>query len=319
MTDPWLSILMPTYNGQAHLADALDSVLRQGDEGIECIVVDDGSTDATLSILDSYKAKLRMRILAAPRSGNWAANTNMALSAAGGSFVSILHQDDMWMEGRLRAIKKLTEQFPEINIFISPSRYVNMKGERVGLLRCPLPALPVMIDADTMIERLLIQNFISIPAPVFRRETALSCGGLDGGFWYASDWDLWLKMAALGRIGYYPAPLSEFRVHPYSLTVTRSDDIEEFRRELETVLERHLKAWKVTGRVKDPVVRAARFSIEMNVFLASLFHGKKGSLFKLLSSFIGMPLEWHRYLRDSRLTERLFGRVRGAMEKAYEV
>ena len=310
MTNPWLSVLIPTYNGEAHIRDALDSVLRQGDEGVECIVVDDGSTDPTLSILDSYKNKLRMRVLSAPRSANWAANTNLALSAAGGDFVSILHQDDLWLEGRLQTIKKLMKQFPSINVFLSPAWYINIKGERVGLLRCPLPSLPAMIGADAMLEHLLIQNFISIPAPVFRRNIAVSCGGLDSNFWYTSDWDLWLKLAAFGKIGYCSIPLSAFRIHPHSLTVMRSNDVEGFRRELESVLERHLKVWKTTGTLKKSVRRAAYFSIEMNVFLASFFHDRKSDAFKLFSSFIGMPFEWHRYFRDSRLTERLFSRMR---------
>ena len=54
MARPWLSVIMPTYNGAAYLSAALDSVLAQQDERIELIAIDDGSTDATVSILESY-------------------------------------------------------------------------------------------------------------------------------------------------------------------------------------------------------------------------------------------------------------------------
>ncbi|MCL4825574.1 MAG: glycosyltransferase, partial [Anaerolineales bacterium] len=55
---PWLSVLIPTYNGETFLPAALDSIAIQEDPDIECIAVDDGSTDQTLSILEQYKEKL---------------------------------------------------------------------------------------------------------------------------------------------------------------------------------------------------------------------------------------------------------------------
>ena len=58
MKQPWLSIIIPTYNGQKYLAATLDSVVVQGDNNIECIVIDDGSTDDTLAIAKSYQVEV---------------------------------------------------------------------------------------------------------------------------------------------------------------------------------------------------------------------------------------------------------------------
>ena len=86
MQKPWLSVLIPTYNGEAYLASALDSILIQGDDEIECIIVDDGSTDATLSIAQSYQDKLSLTVIQRQRQSNWVANTNYAMALAEGEY-----------------------------------------------------------------------------------------------------------------------------------------------------------------------------------------------------------------------------------------
>lgn len=315
MSKPWLSVLMPTYNGEAYLPQALDSVVEQGDKEIECIVVDDGSTDSTLSILDLYSKKIFIKILKQPRSGNWAINTNTALYMAQGDFICMLHQDDLWMEGRLQNIRTMVKQYPKANMILSPAWFIDAKGTRLGLWRCPLPVYPTIIDADIMTEHLLVQNFISISAPVFRRDIAMRCEGLDDNLWHTPDWDLWLKIAAFGNIIYHPRPTSTFRIHPGSMTVTRSNNIQDFRKEYELVLNKHLKLWKKTGRVRSSVCRAARFSIEMNVFLAAILHKKKTDAFRALNNLMTMPFEWRRYLRDSRFAERIFNRIKMLLKK----
>ena len=254
---------------------------------------------------------LPLRIIRQPHSGNWAANTNVALSHARGGYACILHQDDMWLEHRLKIIRSLTEQYPDTDMILHPSWFIDDQGRRLGLWRCPLPALPAMINPDTLIGRLLTQNFISIPVPVFKREAALSVGGLDSRLWFTPDWDLWLKMSCHGKAIYYPSPLSAFRIHSKSQTIVRSINIQDFRKELETVFERHIELWKTTERIKNAVRRTALFSIEMNVLFASILHGKKSHPFKLIRLAITIgPLGLYRYFRDSRITERLFARIK---------
>ena len=85
-----------------------------------------------------------------------------------------------------------------------------------------------------VVERLLVQNFISMPAPLFSREAALRVGGLDEDLWYTADWDFWLKLAATGKTIYVPGP---FRPSAFILTrrqSQRSDQTDDFRRQLVT-------------------------------------------------------------------------------------
>lgn len=311
---PWLSVLIPTYNGEDYLPSTLDSIVAQSDSNIECIVVDDGSTDSTLAILNSYADKISIRILEQPRSGNWVANTNYALSMANAEYACFLHQDDTWLANRLEIMKNLIERYPEVNLFLHPSKFIDHQGNTLGLWQCPLPTYPLITNSNLIIKRLLVQNFISIPAPIFKRKTALNVGGLDEQLWYTSDWDFWLKIAACGETLYYPKPLSAFRVHPNSQTVTRSTSIQEFQQQLEIVLEKHFNSWEANAYIKKTIWKIAHFSIEVNTTLAAKIHGQKINVFKLLYDFLALkPLGWHRYLRDSRIWERVYARVRARL------
>ena len=99
MSAPWLSVLMPVYNGAATLNATLASVVDQA-EGIEFILVDQGSVDASLEIAEGYRARMDLRVISAPDNRNWVQNTNLALGTARALRATLLHQDDLWRHGR---------------------------------------------------------------------------------------------------------------------------------------------------------------------------------------------------------------------------
>jgi glycosyltransferase involved in cell wall biosynthesis len=311
---PWLSVIIPTYNGQTYITKTLESILSQGDGQIEVIAVDDGSTDDTVSILRSFSDRLHLAIIEREHAGNWVANSNFGLSLARGKYASFLHQDDIWVEGRLRVLRPLIRNNPLVTMLLHPSWLIDLRGNRVGLWRCPLPCESGGLDSGLVVERLLIQNFVSMPAPLFSREAALGIGGMDENLWYTADWDLWLKLAAAGKVLYTPEPLSAFRIHPFSQTVRRSIQSDDFRRQLEIVLERHLETHKSRIIGKRTVRRAAYFSLEVNIALATRINGQAGSLLGLLPQFFALgPSGWCVYLRDSRIIERVTSRIRAGM------
>jgi glycosyltransferase involved in cell wall biosynthesis len=313
---PWLSVLIPTYNGEAFLSSALDSIVLQADHDIECIVVDDGSTDRTLSILNEYKKRLPLTIKQPNRTGNWVKNTNFALSIARGKYACFLHQDDTWLGNRLSTLRNLAQRYPEIVLFLNSSYFIDPEGNKLGLWRCPLPAVPRMIERNLILERLLVQNFIPIPAPIFKRENALGVGGMDENAWYTADWDFWLKLAALGPVAYHSPPLAAFRIHPQSQTVVRSSYREDFRKQHEEVAVRHLSKWNVSDVERIRVRRMSFFSIAVNTTLASAIHGEKAPMCELLTSFLMLgPVDGYRYLKYSRIWERASARVRARLAK----
>ena len=307
---PWLSVIIPTYNGSKYLAAALDSVVMQQDKSIECIVIDDGSTDDTLAIAQSYAARLNIKLITKARAGNWVANTNHALTEATGKYACFLHQDDLWLEGRLDRIRKAIAAYPQASLYLHDSMFVDDRGKPLGLWRCPLANKRGIVTRDEAIDKLLVQNFIAIPAPVFKCSAALEIGGLNEELWYTADWDFWLKLAALGDICYIPQALAAFRVHADSQTIRRSSSVAEFRQQMRTVVSKHL-----TQRANREVSKVAFFSTEVNTTLAAIVHGESPNLLKLALDFLLLtPTGWWRYWQDSRIQERISARLKAKLQ-----
>ena len=310
MRRPWLSVILPTYNGEKHLASCLDSVADQGKlDDVECLAVDDGSTDGTADILKAYARRLPLKVLPLARTGNWTANTNKALVAASGAFACFLHQDDIWLNGRLDSLRFACTRFPEVDFFVSSARFIDREGKYRGLWRCPLPDGPEPISPALFLERLIVQNFIAIPAPIFSRRRALELGGLDEDLGYTADWDFWMKLAGAVPAKYIAGPLVGFRIHTASQTLKFGSDRELFRQQLATVLHRHLP--KVETLIPGTKVGAvARLSVLANETLAALACGRRAGLGRLIWAFLALgPAGQLCYVRYSRIFERTLARL----------
>lgn len=319
MTVPWLSVVMPVYNGEAYLRESLDSVAAQchaapqcngspGSAAIEVIAVDDGSTDSSPTILEEFASRLPLRVVRRERGGNWVAATNQAIHEARGEYVTVLHQDDLWLPDRLKTLRTLVEAHPKATLFLHPARFIDERGRPLGTWRCPLPAGES--PPAVAVERLLVQNFIAMPTPVFRRQLVTEWGGFDESLRYTADWDMWLKLAAAGTTVYHRKPLAAFRLHRDSQTM--NFPLARFREELEQTLGRHAALTKAFSRVE----RVARFSVAVNASLAARYHGQSVSFGSLAGEWLRLgPWGWRRYLRDSRIIERIMARVRSGLHR----
>jgi hypothetical protein len=166
-----------------------------------------------------------------------------------------------------------------------------------------------------VLERLLVQNFVAIPSPVFRRDAWLACKGLDLDLWYTADWDMWLKLAARGPVPYHDQVTAAFRVHGSSLTMTGSRDPAEFEDQMRIVLDRHFE--RHPERRTRTVARAAEASIKINVALAAASAGKASGLARAMGEMLALgPFGLRRYLRDSRLMDRVLPRLRAKVSGA---
>jgi hypothetical protein len=311
---PWLSVIMPTYNGEAVLPRALEGIHAQHDNDIEIIAIDDGSSDGTRGTLEDFARNHSALVIVRSHTGNWVANTNYALDRARGVWVCFLHQDDGWLPGRLERLRQVSFRYPEAEWLLHPSYYVDRHGRRLGRWTCPLPA--GVSGPETVVPRLLVQNFISMPGPCVHLEAARAVGGFDETLWYTADWDFWLKLAARSGVAYIPEPLSMFGIDTASQTVQGARDLPQFQEQLETVLLRHLKEWRVRAGVAPSVERAAQFSVLLNTALAGAISGIRPSYSGLAAGFLALgPAGWFRFLRDSRIFERVKARLRAGLAR----
>jgi len=306
--NPFLSVVMPTYNGQRFIAEALESVRGQHDEGIELVIVDDGSSDRTLDIVRDFAKVLPIRLLTLGRIGNWVAVSNLGLREARGDWACFLHQDDLWLPGRIAKLQGQMES-AEGALVLHNAMFVGPNGQELGPWTCPLPE--GIVPPDRFIERLLVQNFIAIPSPVFWRSAAIGSGGLDEALWFSADWDLWLRLGAMGPVRFIAETLSAFRVHPASQTVARKLLPNEWEQQLTTVLARHLQTWPGTGKLRASVEQVAMASIAVNSALSAASRGERVKHSAVLLKLLALgPSGWHRYLRDSRIVRRVRSRLK---------
>lgn len=304
------SVIMPTLNGSEYVESALNSLVDQKSQEFECVVVDQGSTDDTLLRVEKYSNKLNLSVVSAPQNKSWMENVNLGLERAKGEFVSILHQDDVWHSDKLERMTSLIGRTPYAKLYFHPVEFIDRCGNRLGRWTCPVSSDLEVIPSQEFLTSLLVQNYISVPAPMFRRQDAISLGGLDTDLWYTADWDFYLKLARLGPAAYLDEVLAGFRIHPASLTITGSRSAEEFARQLSIPVMRHLDA------LNDPAIRrkvrkAADFSNAVNLFLAKSFHKYDEDLTPLIWKFLALgPEGWARYFRCSRVHERVYARLR---------
>ena len=307
---PWLSVIIPVFNGARYLASALDSVLAEADERTEILVSDDGSTDASPHIIAEYAARRRVISMTGPKRGNWVANSNFAVAASRGTLVTFLHQDDLWLPGRLSAIRGMAQAQPDRSLWIGPTRFVDSGGQDVGPWNLPFRSSTTAVEADSFLEHLLVQNFIAMPAPVFPRAAFQMAGGMDENLWFTADWDLWIKLGILRGVGIHSRVTVAFRLHAQSQTMTGAAEHQAMRDQIETVRSRYISRLR-SPTVRDAVERAGRFSSELNSSLAALVSRQPVRWHGLLASFARLgPGGCRRFLRDARFLERSTARLR---------
>jgi alpha-1,6-rhamnosyltransferase len=202
MTDDRLvTVVMPAYNAEAFIRPALDSLLAQDWPELEVIVVDDGSTDATAEIVESYEGVQCIR----QENAGPAAARNAGARAAGGSFVANFDSDDLLPPTRLTAQASYLIEHPDVGCVFGRQEWID-----------PPPWLtrdPVYGELDG----------IPLTSAMFRRHVLLDLGGYDETFVHGEDTDLLIRMREAG-ITYHVIPevVVYRRFHESSLTGGRA-------------------------------------------------------------------------------------------------
>ena len=305
---PWLSVLMPIFNGAKMLRKTLLSVVDQA-EGIEFILVDQGSTDESAKIAESFADRIDLTIVSAPDNKNWVQNTNKALEIARASRSTMLHQDDIWCSLRAQLLRKMFTDMPDATLWVHGADYIDDAGRRVGALSPPFGSTPRSISANEAVTTLIVQNTIALPAAAFPTELVKEIGGMDESLWYTADWNLWLGLAARGETAWNPKRAAAFRLHRGSLTILGSQNLNDFEAQLAVPIERYRHA--VPKAQADLVIRQGEFSNRLNLWLASFFHGSRKPFLPILHGFLSLgPRSWASFFTQSQIIARTLPRLK---------
>jgi glycosyltransferase involved in cell wall biosynthesis len=304
---PWLTVVIPSYCGEQWVDASFNSLVSEDMEGVEILLIDGSPTRETVDLAKKFSHRLRLRIFDRPDLLSWHSKTNFGVEMAESTHICWLGVDDIWLPGRIAAARSWINAAPLSPLHLAPSAVIDKGGRKLGVWRCPLPA-NTELRWPFVNMRLLVQNFVAAPAPVFRKDAWMRCGGLDEQLWYTADWDIWLKLSEIGPVYYHDAVTIGFRIHGGSLTMTGSRDIADFARQMQTVLDRHLPQLQIDSQT---INRTARASITVNCALAAASAGDLRGLPRAAFQLLGLgPTGIARYLRDSRILDRVLPRIR---------
>ena len=214
MSAPVVSVVTPAFNASATIADTIRSVLAQTVTDWEMIVVDDGSTDATLQVARSFD-DARIRCIAMPHTGTPAAARNRGIEEARAPRVAFIDADDMWMPNFLERELAVLE---ETGATLAHCHWVNLRGGRLYLepAHCP----PGILGPPELLRLLVRQHVLSCIALVVERRALLDVGLFDPdpGLAGQEDLDLWFRLAPHARFVHLPEPLFIVRIRDESIS-----------------------------------------------------------------------------------------------------
>jgi glycosyltransferase involved in cell wall biosynthesis len=216
---PKVSVIIPSYNHASFVEKAIQSVLNQTERDLELIIVDDGSTDGTHSILAKFSDP-RYRVILQDHQGAHAA-LNRGLMEAKGSYLAILNSDDLYYPQRIERLVNFLESNRNVGLVGSYIEVIDAKGRTLGIKHgCqdlepwPLPYRDRSFRFSSDLRgALLTENFFATTSNfVFRYELYEKIGGFIP-LRYAHDWDFLLRASAVSAIAIVPEVLLRYRVH----------------------------------------------------------------------------------------------------------
>jgi glycosyltransferase involved in cell wall biosynthesis len=199
-----VSIIIPTYNSAQYVTDAVDSVLNQTFGDLEVLIIDDGSTDETESVMCRYSSSVRY---IRQQNSGVAAARNRGITESRGRYVAFLDADDTWLpdklERQIAALRAHTDTrvcytaFTLVSSDLSPLAIVRSKRQGRAL------------------EDLLLRGNVvgSICTVLCERSLFEKTGGFDQALSQCADWDMWVRLAALTEFLYLDEPTVTYRQH----------------------------------------------------------------------------------------------------------
>lgn len=215
---PLVSIITPSFNQGHFIRQTIESVLQQDYPNLEHIVIDGGSTDETLAILEHFsQVDTRFRFVSEPDRGQSHA-INKGLALARGAIIGWLNSDDTYEAGAVMKAVKALLAHPEWGMVHGKAYVINEYNQKVTVFPFP-PKLPV--DARELFECCHICQ----PSAFIRKEVIEEVGGVDEKLNFCMDYDLWIRIAKTHRIGTIDDFLANARYHGSSKSGTQWESI----------------------------------------------------------------------------------------------
>lgn len=212
MGGPEVTVVLPTHNGAARLPESIQSVLSQSCRDLECLIVEDGSTDQTAEYTEELAERDgRVRVIHTGGPVGLQKALNLGLRQARGELVARIDDDDVWVNPeKLRLQVDAFRENRDLQVLGTGSQMMDPINRRTYVRR--------LIEGDAEVRNVILSwNPFVHSSVVFRRESALRFGGYDEEMRHCEDHDLWMKLGSLGMLQNRPEVCVRYRL---SETVT---------------------------------------------------------------------------------------------------
>jgi teichuronic acid biosynthesis glycosyltransferase TuaG len=226
--NPLVSIIIPTYNATSYIEEAVGSALNQTYKNIEVVIVDDGSTDGTRSVLDPYIKEKKIIYVRQDNKG-LAGARNTGMRAAHGEFIALLDSDDMFLPNKIERQVGYLIDHPECGVsYCNIAHFYEEEPEKLLKLSYEY------YSGDEVFPQLLQENFINPLTVVLRRSAIDQVGLFDESYKRSEDWEYWVRLAYRGvRFCYVPEVLAKYRMRKTSLSYNWMSEVERKEKEVD--------------------------------------------------------------------------------------
>lgn len=256
-TQPLVSVLMPIFNGERYLSEALNNIQNQTYSNLEIILINDGSTDSSAEIINRFVEGEPRAIAVHTKNTGLTSTLNYGLSLARGVWLARNDQDDVATLDKLERQIEMVSCNP--SVVLVGSDFSTLTEETGQLRRYHLPT-----GHNQLVSRLRrVRGFFPHSSALFRLEVVRQIKGYDIDALYNEDWDLWLRLSELGEIGSVAESLVTIRKHPTQMTRNSgsviplgeafvSSVLHYLRTDYSVQISRQsLKHWEVRRRIRE--------------------------------------------------------------------
>lgn len=277
MSHPLVSVVIPVFNGEKYIRCAIESVLKQDYQPIEIIVVDDGSTDATLDILRDLDS--RITLYRQPNKGSAAAR-NLGVRMAQGAYIAFLDADDYWFPGKISSQMRALEvtgckmaytrflfwRASFDNVWPEPASVFLEDEEKLGK---KIGVEPRWVYADLLLDCLVWTSTVLI-----HKEELDRVGGFNEDLRKGQDYDLWLRLSQSVQMASLSEVTALYRLHQESITHVPNAQCYEYE-----IISNAVRNWGIVGPDgRSPGKRAIIQRIRRAAYNFSSNHLKWGDI-----------------------------------------
>ncbi|WP_080843998.1 glycosyltransferase family 2 protein [Cytobacillus gottheilii] len=257
-----ISVILPVYNGQKYIRESIESVIQQDYIDWELLIIDDGSTDNTASIIKDYineKIHYHYQLNQGP-----SAARNYGISLSKGEYIAFIDADDLYMSDKLSEQLQFIEKNPETQIVYCDARVVNNSLDQINVLKSE----GLFNNKEDFLAQLLFRQIVPLPQAMLLKKDCFKKLRYNENYINAEDYDLTIELAKLFKFGYLARELYVYRRHENNLTNSHEKQVQAEKKIIQNIGISNIKntVMKSSFPFEDKVLLLAKIFMKIEYY-----------------------------------------------------